>query len=70
MLGTHGWQKQDIEFETPKACHAVVVRMHRQPSKRFDCKIAGRLWLDDFKLETRKTLKKAEQRVDRGIINK
>ena len=70
MLGTHGWQKQDIDFTTPKGCHAVVVRMHRQPSKRFDCKIAGRLWLDDFKLETRKTLKKAEQRVDRGIINK
>jgi tetratricopeptide (TPR) repeat protein len=52
MLGTHGWQKQDIAFSTPTGCHAVVVRLHRQPSKRFDSKIAGRLWLDDFKLET------------------
>jgi hypothetical protein len=56
MLGTHAWQKQDIEFTAPKACQAVVVRLNRQPSKRFDSKIAGRLWLDDFKLEIRKAL--------------
>jgi tetratricopeptide (TPR) repeat protein len=60
MLGTYAWQKQDIEFETPKGCHAVVVRLYRQPSKRFDSKIAGRLWLDDFKLETRKSLRTVE----------
>jgi hypothetical protein len=58
MLGTHGWQKQDIEFTAPEGCHAVVVHLHRSPSKRFDSKIAGRLWLDDFKLETRKALQK------------
>jgi tetratricopeptide (TPR) repeat protein len=51
MLGTHGWQKQDIEFTAPKDCHAVVVRLYRRPSHRFDSKIAGRLWLDDFRLE-------------------
>lgn len=51
MLGTHGWQKQDIEFTAPEDCHAVVVRLHRRPSHRFDSKIAGRLWLDDFRLE-------------------
>ena len=51
MLDTHGWQKQDIEFTAPKDCHAVVVRLHRRPSHRFDSKIAGRLWLDDFRLE-------------------
>jgi len=51
MLGTHGWQKQDIEFTTPKDCHAVVVRLYRQTSQRFDSKIGGRLWLDDFSLE-------------------
>ena len=51
MLGTNGWQKQDIEFTAPKDCHAVVVRLYRRPSQRFDSKIAGRLWLDDFRLE-------------------
>ena len=51
MLGTHDWQEQDMEFTVPEACHAVVVRLHRRISHRFDNKIAGTLWLDDFKLE-------------------
>jgi hypothetical protein len=59
MLGTNGWQKQDIEFTTPKDCHAVVVRLYRQPSHRFDSKIAGRLWLDDFRLEKDQSVTKA-----------
>jgi tetratricopeptide (TPR) repeat protein len=63
MLGTHGWQKQDIAFSAPKECHAVVVRLYRQPSKRFDSKIAGRLWLDDFKLEMRKSLQSVNNRL-------
>jgi hypothetical protein len=29
----------------------VVVRLRRLKSRRFDSKIAGTLWLDDFKLE-------------------
>jgi tetratricopeptide (TPR) repeat protein len=62
MLGTHGWQKQDIEFTAPEGCHAVVVRLHRRSSKRFDSKIAGRLWLDDFKLETQKSLQNQTKR--------
>ena len=62
ILGTHAWQKQDIEFEAPNGCHAVVVRLYRQPSKRFDSKIAGRLWLDDFKLEKRKSLQSMNNR--------
>ena len=51
MLGTHDWQEQDMEFTVPEVCHAVVVRLLRRPSHRFDNKIAGTLWLDDFKLE-------------------
>ncbi|MBW2605452.1 MAG: tetratricopeptide repeat protein [Deltaproteobacteria bacterium] len=60
MLGTHGWQKQVIEFTAPKDCHAVVVRLHRRPSHRFDSKIAGRLWLDDFRLEKDPAITKDE----------
>jgi hypothetical protein len=54
MLGTHHWQEQDMEFTVPEDCHAVVVRLHRRTSHRFDSKIAGTLWLDDFKLEKMK----------------
>jgi hypothetical protein len=60
MLGTHGWQKQDIEFTAPEDCHAVVIRLHRRPSHRFDSKISGRLWLDDFKLEKNQSVTKAQ----------
>jgi hypothetical protein len=60
MLGTHGWQKQEIEFTAPKDCHAVVVRLHRRPSHRFDSKIDGRLWLDDFRLEKDLSMTKAQ----------
>jgi hypothetical protein len=51
MLGTHDWQEQNMEFTVPEDCHAVVVRLRRQPSRRFDNKIEGVLWLDDFRLE-------------------
>jgi len=51
ILGTHDWQEHTIEFTVPEDCHAVVVRLHRQPSHRFDNKISGTLWLDDFRLE-------------------
>ena len=30
---------------------AAVVRIRRRPSDRFDNKISGTVWLDDFRLE-------------------
>jgi len=51
MLGTNEWREQKIEFTVPENCRAVVVRLHRRSSHRFDSKIGGTLWLDDFKLE-------------------
>ena len=51
MLGTHNWREQKIEFTVPEDCRALVVRLHRRSSRRFDSKIGGTLWLDDFKLE-------------------
>ncbi len=51
MLGTNEWREQTIKFTVPEDCHAVVVRLHRRSSQRFDNKIGGTLWLDDFKLE-------------------
>jgi hypothetical protein len=67
MLGTHGWQKQDIEFTAPEDCHTVVVRLNRQPSHRFDSKIAGRLWLDDFSLEKDQSVTKAQKSENRNV---
>ena len=51
ITGTNLWHTEAIEFAPPEECHAVVVRLRRLPSRRFDSKIAGTLWLDDFKIE-------------------
>lgn len=51
MIGTHGWHDDIIDFTVPENCHAVVVRLRRKTSMRFDSKIRGRIWLDNFRLE-------------------
>ncbi len=51
ITGTYPWTKQEIEFETPEECNAIVVRLRRYMSRRFDNKIRGDLWLDAFRLE-------------------
>jgi len=48
-----GWQVAELAFTPPAGCHAVVVRLRRLPSRRFDSKIAGHVWLDDFKMVRR-----------------
>jgi tetratricopeptide (TPR) repeat protein len=50
ITGTNIWRTETIDFTPPEGCQAVVVRLKRQPSRRFDSKISGTLWLDDFKL--------------------
>jgi hypothetical protein len=51
IKGTNLWHTETLEFMPPEECNAVVVRLRRNKSRRFDSKIAGTLWLDDFKLE-------------------
>lgn len=51
ITGTHRWQDGSIEFQPPVGCRAVVVKVRRRPSHRFDSKIKGSLWLDNFRLE-------------------
>ena len=46
------WREQTILFTAPESCHAVSVTLRRNKSRRFGNKIEGRLWLDDFHLET------------------
>jgi len=52
ITGTRPWTQAAIEFTSPATCRAVVIRLRRIPSKRFDCNIAGTLWLDNFRLES------------------
>jgi hypothetical protein len=46
------WQQMEIAFTPPAGCYAVMVRLRRKPSDRFDNKIRGSLWLDDVELQT------------------
>ena len=51
IKGTSGWRKESIEFSIPNGCQAAIVRLRRHYSQRFDSKIRGVLWLDDFRIE-------------------
>ena len=51
ITGTHKWREESIEFRPPAGCRAAVVRVRRRPSHRFDSKIKGSFWLDNFRLE-------------------
>ncbi len=45
-----GWQQQVITFRAPDGCHAVKITLRREPSRKFDSKIRGELFVDDFDL--------------------
>lgn len=51
LLGSAGWREETLDLIPPEGCHAVLVRLRRLPSRRFDSRIGGTLWLDDFVLE-------------------
>jgi hypothetical protein len=51
ITGTQGWRQVSLEFDMPENSRAAIVRLSRRPSNRFDSKITGTLWLDDFRLE-------------------
>jgi len=52
LPGSTDWHDASIEFEVPEDCEAVVVRLRRLPSKRFDSKISGTVWLDNFSIRS------------------
>ena len=49
--GSNGWHEETIAFEVPADNHAAVVGLRRRTSMRFDSKIRGTVWLDNFRLE-------------------
>lgn len=44
------WHQASIHFFSPEDCRAVTICIRRKPSHRFDSKIDGEFWLDDFEL--------------------
>jgi hypothetical protein len=56
ITGSNGWYEVSITFEAPADSRAAVVRLRRRTSMRFDSKIRGTVWLDDFRLEKIKTI--------------
>ena len=51
IIGSQPWREVSLEFDIPEGCRAGIVRLRRHPSHRFDSKIRGTVWLDDFQLE-------------------
>jgi hypothetical protein len=51
ITGSNGWHEESIAFEVPADNQAAVVRLRRRTSMRFDSKIRGTVWLDNFRLE-------------------
>jgi hypothetical protein len=49
--GSFDWRDERVEFELPPDCNAIVLRLRRNQSTRFDNKFGGKLWLDDFRIE-------------------
>lgn len=45
------WRQQRLALSVPEGCNAIAIRIRRHKSGRFDCKIDGRLWLDNFELK-------------------
>lgn len=50
VTGTNDWKPVDLEFTTPAACSLVRIGVKREQSTKFDNKISGDVWLDEFKL--------------------
>lgn len=51
IVETEDWKEVALEFDVPEGCDTALVRLRRVPSRRFDNKIGGTVWLDDFSLK-------------------
>jgi hypothetical protein len=43
---TSAWSKVSVPFEVKEGCKAIQLTLKRDPSKKFDNKLKGTLWLD------------------------
>ncbi len=50
VSGTCGWKTLAIRFAVPRQSRLLQVQLVRQPSTKFDNKLAGSVWIDDISL--------------------
>jgi hypothetical protein len=58
LTGTHPWTAVDAEVVASPQTHFLLVQLHREPSRMFDNKLSGTVWIADV------TLTPAESPVD------
>ncbi|MFW5874672.1 MAG: carbohydrate binding domain-containing protein [bacterium] len=46
------WHEQSLTFEPGDDCNAVMIRLRRHKSHRFDSDIDGAVWIDKFRLKS------------------
>ena len=51
MTGSTDWRQEVIDFALPEDSKAAILRIRRHQSDRFDNKISGTIWLDNFQIE-------------------
>ena len=50
VTGTTDWRPLELEFTTPAACSLIKIGIKREQSQKFDNKISGDVWLDEFRM--------------------
>jgi hypothetical protein len=50
LMGTTSWNQEEMEFQVPDECHALLLQVRRKESLMFDNKILGDYWLDAVQL--------------------
>jgi hypothetical protein len=50
LTGSHPWTSVDVELTTAPATHFLLVRLFRDPSRLFENKLEGAVWIADVSL--------------------
>jgi tetratricopeptide (TPR) repeat protein len=50
FTGSHAWTPVDVDFTTAPTTHFVLVRLIREPSRLFENKLEGTVWIADVSL--------------------
>ncbi len=70
MIGTRDWTRLEAAFQAKQPTALIELQVVRQPSIKFDNRIAGTAWIDDVRLlpVARPTLPPSGQRVEAPIL--
>jgi tetratricopeptide (TPR) repeat protein len=50
LMGTHPWMNVEGDVTTSAATHFLLLRLHRDPSRLFENKLGGTVWIADVSL--------------------